>query len=166
MLRLEEHAGRPRGLRDTTADFGGRFVGSFAFVAVHLVAFTGWVVLNTRVLPGVRAWDPYPFNFLSALTSMEAVLVTAFVLISQNRMARLADRRDHLDLQVNLLAEQEASMIIQMLDRISRHLGLPEAERADAMALSRTATLENLASQLHAQFPDTEGELTKEVTGR
>ena len=88
----------------------------------------------------------------------------AFSLITQNRMARLADKRDHLDLQVNLMAEQEASMIIQMLDKISRKLGLPADGREDALALSRTATLENLLSQLHEQFPDTEGDLPDGVS--
>src|SRR5271169_1023240 len=70
-----------------------------------------------------------PTRCLSSITSLEAVLLAAFVLMKQNRMSVIADRRDHLDLQVNLLTERKAPQIIQMLDRLSLHLGGRTAPR-------------------------------------
>ena len=86
--------------------------------------------MNAGTIPQLTRFDPFPYPLLSSITSLEAVLLTAFVLIKQNRMAMIADRRDHLDLQVNLLTEREATQIIQMLDRLSTHFGV------DAIAIT------------------------------
>ena len=161
VLRLEEHASRSRGPIEAIADFTGRFVGTFAFVCVQLLVIGGWIVWNSGVIPGLVPFDRFPFNLLSAVTSAEAVILSAFVLMKQNRMSSIADRRDHLDLQVNLMAEQEASIIIQMLDRISRKLEITQDGRKEALELSNTSTLDHLVEQLHARYPDAEGELPK-----
>ena len=161
VMRLEEHASRSRNLLETASDATGRFVGTLTFVCVHLVLIGGWIVWNSGMIPGVVPFDRFPFNFLSAITSAEAVVLSAFVLMKQNRMSTIADRRDHLDLQVNLMAEQESSIIIQMLDRISRKLEITQDGREEALELSKTATLDHLVEQLHARFPDSKGELPK-----
>jgi len=159
VLQLEEHASRARSPVDRVSDAVGRFVGTLTFVVLHLLAIAGWLALNLHAIPGVRPFDPPPFNLLSTIASCEAVFLTAFVLMKQSRESQLADRRDHLDLQVNLMAEQEASMIIQMLDRIGRKLGVGPEGSEDALSLSRTATLEHLVEQLHARLPDGEAKL-------
>ena len=111
----------------------------------------------------IRPFDPYPFNFLSTIASFEAVILTAIIVMKQNRMARLGDRREHLDLQVNLLAEQEASLALRMLDQISRKLDIHSEEQDDALQLSRTATLEHLVRELHERLPDTTASLPPDV---
>ncbi len=155
VLRLEKHAARTRSWSEAATDWVGRFVGTITFVAVHLAFVAGWISLNCGVLGLIRPFDPYPFNLLSAFSSCEAVILAAFVLMLQNRMSSLSDRRDHFDLQVNLMAEQEASITIQMLDRISRKLGVSQENPEEALALSRTSSLQHLAEELHAQLPDT-----------
>jgi uncharacterized membrane protein len=77
---------------------------------------SGWIAVNLGSLDFIPPFDPFPFPLLSVVLSGEAVLLTAFVLIRQNRMSRQADQRSHLDLQINLLAEKEATKIIQMLE--------------------------------------------------
>ena len=72
---------------------------------------------------GLPRFDPYPFKLLCMIVSMEGVLLSTFVLIKQNRMGQRADRRNHLDLQVNLLTEQEVTKVIQMLEAISQPPG-------------------------------------------
>ena len=161
VLRLEEHASRSRGLIETVTDVTGRFVGTLAFVCVQVLLIGGWITWNSGAVSGLVPFDRFPFNLLSAVMSAEAVILSAFVLMKQNRMSSIADRRDHLDLQVNLMAEQESSIIIQMLDRISRKLEITQDGREEAMELSNTSTLDHLVEQLHARFPDTEGELPK-----
>jgi uncharacterized membrane protein len=80
--------------------------------------FTGWLVINTGHLFRFKPFDPYPFSFLTLVVSLEAIFLTVFVLMSQNRMARQADKRAHLDLQVDLLAEQELTVILYLLRAI------------------------------------------------
>jgi uncharacterized membrane protein len=160
VLRLEQHALERRSLSDKLSDAVGHFAGTLPFVAVHTVVFVGWLALNSGAFHLIAPFDPYPFNLLSTVVSCEAVIMTSFVLMKQNRESRLADRRDHLDLQVNLISEQESSLVIQMLDQISRKLEIPpQPGQEEALQLSRTATLERLVEQLHARFPDSDAEL-------
>ncbi len=163
VLRLEERASRHRGPADSAAHTVGRFVGTLAFVGIHAGAIAAWIVLNGGWFHGIRPFDPYPFNLLSTIASCEAVFLAACVLMTQNRMQFLADRRDHLDLQVNLMTEQEVSLVIEMLDRISQKLGVRHDDHEKALELSRTATLEHLAEQLRNSYPDDEGEIGRKT---
>ncbi len=94
--------------------------GSKTFIVVHLIWFVVWVFVVNR---GADAPDPYPFNLLNLLVSLEAIFLTSFVLMTQNRMTKQADRRAHLDLQVNLLAEQELTAILQMVYALCKNAG-------------------------------------------
>jgi uncharacterized membrane protein len=106
------------------------------FVLCHVLLFTGWAAWNALAPPGLR-FDPYPYGLLTFIVSLEGVLIATFVLIKQNRMAAQSDQRDHLNLQVDLLAEQEMTVILRLLRRISERLGVP----ADESGEGRTARL-------------------------
>lgn len=99
------------------------FFGSTPFIWIHLCWFTIWITLN--VLPHVHHWDQFPFSFLTLTVSLEAIFLTIFILMAQNRQGELADQRNKLDLQINLLAEQESSKTIAMLEAIMKRLGIP-----------------------------------------
>lgn len=161
VLQLEEHATRANSMLHSVGDGIGRFVGTLTFAAIHIAAFGSWVVFNSNGGFGHKPFDPYPFSLLSTCASCEAVVLAAFVLMTQNRMSAMADRRDHLDLQVSLTVEQETSMIIQMLDRISTKLEIPVEANIAAVRLSHTSTLERLVEELHERFPDVQGDLPK-----
>jgi uncharacterized membrane protein len=88
------------------------------------------------------------------ITSLEAVLIAAFILMKQNRMGVIADRRDHLDLQVNLLTERRATRIIQMLEMLSAHLGLEQHGDPDSSELAQHVAVEHLVEELHSRLPD------------
>jgi len=113
---------------DRIADGIAAFCGSMAFVYVHVVWFGGWVLLNSGLVPKHLHFDPFPFQFLTLTVSLEAIFLSAFILISQNRQSRVSDRRNHLDLQINLLAEQENSKMMAMLSAISRKLGIEDSD--------------------------------------
>jgi len=122
VIRVENETSRPRSRSEAVTDAVGGFVGTMSFVVAQLGLFAAWIVVNAGKFPQLAPFDPFdpfPYPLLSSITSLEAVLLTAFVLMKQNRMGMVADRRDHLDLQVNLLTEQRATQIIQMLDRLS-----------------------------------------------
>jgi uncharacterized membrane protein len=126
IISLESEALRPRSRSEAITDSIGGFVGTISFVVLQIVALCGWVLVNGGIVSQIPPFDPFPYPLLSSVTSLEAVLIAAFVLMKQNRMGIIADRRDHLDLQVNLLTERQATQIIQMLDRLSIHLGVEQ----------------------------------------
>jgi uncharacterized membrane protein len=84
---LEAEAEAGRRLSDRIADGMVAVIGTLLFVLAHLLLFVGWAVVNAGLVPGVPAFDPYPFNLLTMVVSMEGVLLATFVLIKQNRMS-------------------------------------------------------------------------------
>ena len=110
-------------LSERLADRITGFTGSMTFVAVHLVLFGAWIVVNLGWVPGIRPFDP-TFVILAMEASVEAIFLSTFVLISQNRMAAVADRRADLDLHINLLAEHELTKLATLVERIAEHVGV------------------------------------------
>lgn len=111
-------------LSDKVADRITRFTGSMTFVVLHLVLFGVWIAVNLGVVPGMPRFDP-TFVALAMVASVEAIFLSTFVLISQNRMAAAADRRADLDLHVSLLAEHELTKLAVLVERIGDKLGVP-----------------------------------------
>lgn len=109
---------------DRVADEINETFGSITFFFWNAIFFVVWIVLNTNILPGVVAFDPYPFGLLTMVVSLEAIFLSVFVLISQNRQARIADLREELDLQINRIAEKEITKLIQMQAIVMKHLGI------------------------------------------
>ena len=118
-------------LQDRIADTVTRFTGSMRFVYLHLILFGGWILVNLGWLPIVKPWDP-SFVVLAMIASVEAIFLSTFVLISQNRMAAVSDKRADLDLQISLLAEHEVTKLVTLVSAIADHLGVEtevDAER-------------------------------------
>jgi uncharacterized membrane protein len=116
-----------------------RFFGSPAYFAFSLAFIGAWILVNLwGMKAGWRHVDPPPFEALQALVSSNALLLTIAVLIRQNRMAQVAEHRSHVDLQVNLLTEQKATKILQLVDELQRELAAirrrPDAAAADEVA--------------------------------
>src|SRR5215471_2563626 len=109
---IEQDALANRTLGERFGDAIARVAGKMWFIGLHAVWFTAWILLNCDVIPGARAFDPYPFQFLAFVTSLEAIFLALFILMSQNRAGRQAEAREHLHLQINLLAEQESTKIL------------------------------------------------------
>ncbi len=101
-----------------------RFCGSMRFVYLHLALYGFWVVANLGWVPGLSPWDP-TFVVLAMIASVEAIFLSTFILITQNRMAALAEKRAELDLQISHLTEHEVTKLVSMVDAISRHLKVP-----------------------------------------
>lgn len=156
MRQLEDSALAKRSVADHMAAFVARFGGSMTFVWVHVALFGGWIAFNTW--PGLPHFDPYPFTFLTLVVSLEAIFLSSFILISQNYEMRISERRNQLDLQINLLSEQENTKMLQMLARIARKVGaecdddpeiraLEEATRPDALVRQIEETYRKDASE-------------------
>src|SRR3954451_3947386 len=128
VIKLEEEALKDRTLADRISDLIANFVGSMPFVVMHVIWFAIWATVNVGMLGFSRKFDPYPFQLLCMLVSLEGVLLSTFVLIKQNRMSQRADERSHLDLQINLLSEKELTKILQLQKLICSKLDIKEAE--------------------------------------
>lgn len=122
IMDLREEADARKTTQDRIADAITSFSGSMMFVYIHVAFFAGWIVVNVAL--GNKAFDPYPFSFLTLVVSLEAIFLATFVLISQNRMAAISDERADLDLQINLLAEYEVTRMLRVLDAIATKVGV------------------------------------------
>jgi uncharacterized membrane protein len=154
IVRLEEEFLKDRSLWDRMSDAIANFTGSVVFVLLHLAVFTLWFIINLGGIPGIRPFDPYPFVLLAMSVSCEGVLLSTFVLMKQNRMSRRAEQRDHLHLQLSLLAEKELTKLLQSHHRLSEHLGLPLDHEAEE--LSEDTAVASLARELKAKLPEIE----------
>ena len=141
------------------ADVIAGFSGSMAFVALHVLWFVLWFLINTRVgrqIPGIRAipvFDPYPFILLAMVVSVEGVLLSTFVLMKQNRMQQRSDNRHQLDLQINLLAEEEVTKSLQLLRAIATRLGIEEVQHDDELAeMSQTTSVGDLGERIGTEL--------------
>jgi uncharacterized membrane protein len=143
--RQEEE--RKASIQDRIAELITRFSGSMAFVYVHLVLVAGWVAANLGLVPGVPAFDP-TFVILATFASVEAIFLSTFVLISQNRAAAEADRRSQLDLQTNLLSEHEITRLLTLTRAIAEHLGIREASDPTLEELERHVAPEKVLDRL------------------
>src|ERR1700682_2724307 len=136
VLKLEEAAREQRTSTDRVAELIARFCGSMIFVWVHVVWFGGWIVLN--VLPGIPHIDPFPFTFLTLVVSLEAIFLSTFILISQNHDSHVSEKRNHLDLQINLLSEQENTKMLTILKQIAAKVGADIGNDPQVSVLGQT----------------------------
>jgi uncharacterized membrane protein len=123
-----------RTLSDRVADGVTHFAGSMWSVAVHAVVFGGWIVVNAGWIRAIKPFDPFPFVMLAMFASVEAIFLSTFILVSQNRMQKMADRRAELDVQVSLLTEHELTRAIHLLDEIARVMNVrrpPDTELSE-----------------------------------
>lgn len=128
IARLERWAARSRTAGQKLGDGIAVHAGRMWFILLHVIWFSIWIAWNYGLLKHKgRAFDPYPFEFLILVVSLESIFLSLFILMSQNRSNRQADQRAHLDLQVNLLSEQETTKLLQLVRALCLHHGLPEA---------------------------------------
>src|SRR4029079_18346488 len=130
MVELEVRERVKMSVSDTIADLISMFAGSMLYVWLHIVWFAGWILLNTLVV-GWR-FDAFPFGLLTMIVSLEAIFLSTFVLISQNRLSLRADKRAKIDLQVNLMAEKEGTKVMDLVLDIHNHLSLTAGRDVEA----------------------------------
>ena len=152
IMRLEDAAKRNRDLTDRMADIIAKFCGSFTFVWVHVVWFVIWISIN--LLPGFPHIDPFPFTFLTLVVSLEAIFLSTFILISQNHDTKISERRNHLDLQINLLSEQENTQMLTMLRAIAEKVGVDLSRDDQVRAMSEETKPQRLVRQIKEREED------------
>jgi len=150
--QLEEAAKEERTASDRVAEVIAKFCGSMTFVWVHVAWFGIWVLIN--VMPGLPHIDPFPFTFLTLVVSLEAIFLSTFILISQNHDTKISERRNHLDLQINLLSEQENTQMLTMLRAIAEKVGANLSDDEQARAMSEETKPQKLVKQIKEREED------------
>jgi uncharacterized membrane protein len=150
MRKLEDVSKAKRSFADRVAELVARFCGDIRFVWIHAAIFAAWILWNT--LPELPHFDQYPFTFLTLCVSLEAIFLSAFILISQNYEMRISERRNQLDLQINLLAEQENTKQLQLLEAIARKVGVMECDDPEVGVLEQATRPETLARQIDEAY--------------
>lgn len=159
ILNLRIKTASERSKQDCMADTITDFSGNMLFVYVHILWFGIWIILNTGWM-GIVAFDPFPYGLLTMIVSLEAIFLSTFVLISQNRLNEEAERRADLNLHISLLAEHELTRVLQMLDAIQEKMGIENHAESDLADLEMEtkpedvlAEIEQLQKRVHQRKP-------------
>ena len=119
---------RKRSFLTRIADKLTAFCGSTPFLIFHIIFFTAWVTINSGFFPRLLTYDPFPYGLLTMIVSLEAIFLTIFVLVSQNRSAHINTVREEVHMKVNLIAEEEITKILQVLAEMRKHMGIKKED--------------------------------------
>ena len=156
--RKEDEAGATR--HQGAATMIGRFIGSFGFVYTHLVLFGLWVLANTIGLPAIPVFDPELF-YMATFAAVEAIFLTTLVLINQNRMSAVADKRAALELQITLLTEYELTRMLHLLSAVAERLNVRSEVDEEIEELKRDVEVETVLDKIQ-DADDAEAASSKE----
>ena len=152
IARLEKKSAQSHTQGERMAEMVTRVAGGVAFIVLHVLWFVLWISANIGIIPGVTPWDPFPFSFLTLVVSLEAIFLSLLVLMTQNRLTRDADKRAQLDLQINMLAEQESTATLRLLEKICQHLKIG-IEADEEKFLANKTDVNALAQTLEEKLP-------------
>lgn len=134
---------------------GGKFAdgltqgfGTVWFLVINIIFFIIWILVNSGTWPIMAVFDPFPFTLLTMFVSLEAIILSVVVLISQNRASEIADRREELDFEINVQAEEEITRMITMLDEIHDHLGLDPIDDDELVRMKEKIDIKKLGDQI------------------
>ena len=147
LLERRQAEERKKGFEERLADSITAFTGSMTFVYIHLVLVGLWILINEGLFPFLKPFDP-TYVVLASAASVEAIFLSTFVLISQNRMQALADRRAELNLHISLLAEHEVTRIITLLTAVGEKMGVEESKNPELEELSKDVRPEKVLDKM------------------
>lgn len=138
------------GLQDRLADAVTCVTGSMVFVYLHLLLFGGWILANLGFIPGLPRFDP-SFTILAMAASVEAIFLSTFVLITQNRMAAAAEKRAELDLQISLLAEHEITKLTAIVAAIAERMGIETGADPEVAEITQDVVPEAVLDEIEGR---------------
>ena len=145
----EQAALHSRSRAERLTDWLTRAAASEAVLIFHVVWFTAWILINLQLIPGIAPFDPFPFPLLTMTVSLDAIVLALFVLASQNRLAHQSDKRAHLNLQIDLLAEREMTIVLRLLQDIARHHDVKITVTPEQIRdLAKRTDIHNLANKV------------------
>ncbi|MDO8686796.1 MAG: DUF1003 domain-containing protein [Candidatus Berkelbacteria bacterium] len=134
------------------ADWMTSRFGSMTFLVINAIFFTLWILINTNQLKGITAFDPFPFSLLTAIVSLEAIILAIFVLISQNRNSKVDDLREETHLQINLIAEKEITKLMKMMEILLEKQGVNLSKDPELKELLKPISEEEIEKKLEKEI--------------
>lgn len=149
---IKAQADAKRTLTEKMADSMTLSFGSVSFLLLNIFLFVAWVLINTGQIKGISVFDPFPFNLLTTLVSLEAIILAIFVLISQNRNSKVDDLREETHLQVNLIAEKEITKLMKMLTLLLEKHGVDLSQDPELKKLLKPISEEEIEKRLEKEI--------------
>lgn len=155
IVELERQADRAATLGERAGQLISERIGTMRFVLWQIAGMVVWMAWNVAATEAAR-FDPYPFGLLTFIVSLEGVLIATFVLIAQNRMSRQTDERDHLNLQISMLAEQEMTLMLKLVRQIAERLEVAPETVVDqrAQKLAEETNVYEIVDHLRRERPE------------
>jgi uncharacterized membrane protein len=151
---LKAKANAKRTIFEKFADLSTSAAGSLTFLALNFIWFLGWILVNTNSIPGIQAFDQFPFGLLTMIVSLEAIVLAILVLISQNRAAKIDDIREEIDLQVNVTAEQEITKMLTLLTILLKKNGVDLSSDKGLAEMLKPINTDKLEKALEKEIAD------------
>ncbi|MBA3868242.1 MAG: DUF1003 domain-containing protein [Anaerolineae bacterium] len=148
---LKTRQDEKRSLAEKIADFMTAIFGSIVFLLINVIWFAIWIVINLKIIPGSVAFDPFPFGLLTMIVSLEAIVLAIFVLISQNRSSKIADLREEIDLQVDMLTERELTKVMHLVCAIAEKQGIDLTQDKELQIMLEPTSMSKIEHALEKQ---------------
>ncbi|MFZ4813441.1 MAG: DUF1003 domain-containing protein [Phototrophicaceae bacterium] len=148
-LKAQQDEKRTRA--EKVADFMTALFGNIGFLTLNVVWFVVWIVINLEIIPGVAAFDPFPFGLLTMIVSLEAIVLAIFVLISQNRSSKIAELREEIDLQVDMLTERELTKLMHVVYAIAENQGIDFSGDEELQTMLQPTSITRIEHALERQ---------------
>jgi len=145
---LKAREDEKRGLVARLADQMTTGFGSMIFLVVNCLWFVVWIVVNLDLIPGMPAFDPFPFGLLTMMVSLEAIILAITVLISQNRAARIADLREEVALQVEEIREQKVTKLLKLMVLLLEKQGVNVSQDEELRTMLQPTDIKKLVEVL------------------
>ena len=149
---IKAKADAKRTVMEKMADWMTSSFGSNAFLFFNVILFTAWILINTGQIKFISAFDPFPFNLLTNIVSLEAIILAIFVLISQNRTAKVDDLREETHLQLNIISEREITKLMKMMTLLLHKEGIDLSEDSELQKMIRPVSEEEIERQLEKEI--------------
>lgn len=149
---MKAKADARRTLLERMADFMTSKFGSNTFLLFNIFLFIIWILINTGQIKSITPFDPFPFNLLTTIVSLEAIILAIFVLISQNRTAKVDDLREETHLQLNLISEKEITKIIKLLALLLEKQGIDLSQDPELKKMIRPVSEEEIEKRLEREI--------------
>lgn len=148
---LKSKAAAKRTFPEKFADFMTNIFGSLTFQTLNVLWFAIWIIINLNLIPGITPFDPFPFGLLTMIVSLEAIVLSNFVLIAQKRASRVDDLREEIDLQIDIITEQELTKLMQMVSLLMEKNGLDTSKDKEIIKMLRPTSMSKIEEALERQ---------------
>ncbi len=149
---IKAKADAKRTAMEKMADFMTSNFGSNSFLLLNLIFFVIWVLINTNKIKFIPIFDPFPFSLMTTIVSLEAIILAIFVLISQNRTAKVDDLREETHLQLNLISEREITKLMKMIALLLEKQGMDLSQDPELKKMIRPVSEEEIEKRLEKEI--------------